>query len=243
MNIDLIKKIIKEQFFTNFFQPIYHLVNQKVLGYESLFRCTLVKNPEHLFNYALQHGLVHELDTASITNSLREFKKYHSHHLFLSLNVYPSTISMSFFTQFLEELVNSFSIPSRQIVLEINESERLTNLDKLSKSICSLQEKGFLIALDDFGKGEYSFHSLTEINPDIIKLDRCFAKNLANDPKKQEALLYTLNLLGENNKIILEGIETEEDMRCAKSLGVSYGQGYYFAKPLPLHMINVHSAT
>jgi EAL domain-containing protein (putative c-di-GMP-specific phosphodiesterase class I) len=237
--INMIKKVITNHLFTNVFQPIYHLSNEEISGYESLLRCGFVESPELLFTYANEQGCVHELDIASITNSVKDFAVYYkninSYDLFLSVNVYPSTITMPFFPQVLEQLIESASLSNQQIVLEINESEQIKDLNKLIKNICVLKEKGFLIALDDLGKGEYSLHALMEIEPHVIKFDRYFAKDLVKSSKKQKVLSYAVSFFGEDTKIILEGIETEEDMKCAKDLGILYGQGYYFAKPQPLH--------
>jgi EAL domain-containing protein (putative c-di-GMP-specific phosphodiesterase class I) len=237
-NTRMIKEIITNHLFTNVFQPIYHLSNEEIFGYESLFRCPFVKSPELLFTHANKQGDIYNLDIASITNSVKDFAVYYksinSYDLFLSVNVYPSTIAMPFFPQVLEQLVENVSLSNQQIILEINESERINNLDKILKNICVLKEKGFLIALDDLGKGEYSLQALIEIEPHVIKLDRYFAKDLAKNSKKQKVLSYIINFFSENTKIILEGIESEEDIRCARVLGVPYGQGYYLAEPQPL---------
>jgi EAL domain-containing protein (putative c-di-GMP-specific phosphodiesterase class I) len=240
-NTKMIKEIITNHLFTNVFQPIYHLSNEEICGYESLFRCQFVKSPELLFTHANKQGDIYNLDIASITNSVKNFAVYYksinSYDLFLSVNVYPSTIAMPLFPQVLEQLVESVSLSNQQIILEINESERIKNLDKMLKNIYILKKKGFLIALDDLDKGEYPLQALIEIEPHVIKLDRYFAKDLAKSSKKQKMLSYIVHFFSEDIKIILEGIETEEDMRCAKDLGIPYGQGYYLAKPQPLHRL------
>ncbi len=237
-----IKEIITNNLFTNVFQPIYRLSNKEIVGYESLLRCQFVKSPELLFAYANKQGCIYNLDIASITNSVKDFAVYYKtinpYDLFLSVNVYPSTIAIPFFPQVLEQIVKNVSLSNQQIILEINESERINNLDEILKNICVLKEKGFLIALDDLGKGEHSLQLLIEIDPHVIKLDRYFAKNLAKNSKKQKVLSYIVHFFREDIKIILEGIETEEDMQCAKDLGIPYGQGYYLAKPQPLYRLD-----
>lgn len=232
-NKKTVREIIVNHLFTNVFQPIYRLSNTELVGYESLLRCPFVKSPDELFIRASERGDIYNLDIASIASSLKDFAAHYKNDYpyFLSLNVYPSTIAMPFFPQVLEQLVKNVSLFNQQIILEINESEKIENFDKMLRNIHILKELGFLIALDDLGKGEYSLQSLLEIAPQVIKLDRYFAKGLADDDKKQRAISSIIQFFSENTKIILEGIETEEDFRCAKSLGVPYGQGYYLAKP------------
>ncbi|GMB09288.1 EAL domain-containing protein [Thermolongibacillus altinsuensis] len=241
MTLDEIQEIITKNLFTNVFQPIYHLPSKQIVGYESLLRCSLVKSPDLLFNYAQQQGCIHELDMASISNSFKSFYEYYktvnSSELFLSVNVYPSTIAVPFFPQFLEKLVKKFSLSNQQIVLEVNESEPLKDLKQFIKNIVILKEKGFIIALDDFGRGKHSLYTLLEVEPHIIKLDQYLAKDLSKNLKKQKILSYFLDYFNDSeNIIILEGIETEEDMICAKNLGIGYAQGYYLAKP---HMLSI----
>lgn len=240
MELDTIREIIAKNLFTNVFQPIYHLPSQKIVGYESLLRCPLVKSPDVLFQAAQKQGCVHELDMSSISNSIQTFysyyKKIKENNLFLSVNVYPSTISFPFFPQFLEKIVAKTSLSNQQIILEINESESLRDLSKIMKNIAVLKEKGFVIALDDLGIGEHSLHTLLEIEPAIIKFDHYLAKNLSQNLKKQKVLSYFLDVFNDGEKIILEGIETKEDMICAQTIGIQYAQGYYLSKPHLLHV-------
>ncbi|GGJ61190.1 EAL domain-containing protein (putative c-di-GMP-specific phosphodiesterase class I) [Anoxybacillus voinovskiensis] len=235
-----VRGIIVNQLFENVFQPIYCLPNLELVGYESLLRCPFVPNPEELFLYASERGNVYNLDIASIVNSLKEFSAFFnsvcSYNVFLSLNVYPYTIEMPFFPQVMNQLVKNASLFHQQVILEINELEKMENLEKVLNNIYLLKEQGFLIALDDLGKGDYSLQLLIELAPNVIKIDRSLAKNLSKDAKKQRDVSSIVRLFGKNTKIVLEGIETEEDFHCAKLLGVSYGQGYYLGKPKKLNV-------
>lgn len=232
-----VRDIIVNQLFENVFQPIYCLLDLEIIGYESLFRCPFVSNPEEFFLYVNERGGIYNLDIASIVNSLRKFSVYYKsvpYNVCLFLNVYPSTIAMPFFPQVMNQLVKNASLLHQQVILEINESEKMENLEKVLNNIYLLKEQGFLIALDDLGKGDYSLQLLIELAPDVIKIDRSLAKNLSKDAKKQRDVSSIVQLFGRNTKIVLEGIETEEDFHCAKLLGVSYGQGYYLGKPKEL---------
>lgn len=234
-NVKTVKEIIMNHLFTNVFQPIYRLSNKELIGYESLLRCPFVSSPDELFIKASEQGDIYNLDIASIANSLKDFALYYTnaypYNVFLSVNVYPATVAMPFFPQVLEQLAKHTSLINQQIVLEISESEKISNFDRVLKNINLLKELGFQIALDDLGKGDCSLQLLLEIAPQIIKLDRSFSKNLVNDHKKQKMVASATQLFNDNVKIVLEGIETEEDFQCARWLGVPYGQGYYLAKP------------
>ena len=110
----------------------------------------------------------------------------------------------------------------------------LCNASVVKEVTQEIRKEGFLIALDDIGKGESTLRSILEIEPDIAKIDRYFAKNLAECPKKQKALKFMLMLLGEDAEVIVEGFESEADLQKAKELGVPYGQGYFLGRPKPI---------
>jgi len=229
--------LIEMRSFTHVFQPIFHLGNRQIIAYESLFRCQMVSSPEILFQRAKSLGKLYELDMVSIFNALNEFTMYQEKNggreYMISLNVFPSTIIISSFPDELLRLVNKTDLIPQQIILEVNESERIEKLELMNTNICRLKEMGFFVALDDVGKGAYPLSVFLEMKVDIVKLDRYFSKDLAKEPKKQSAILGMMQMF-KDSKIILEGIETEEDLRMAKFLGVMYGQGYHLARPMKL---------
>ncbi len=100
-----------------------------------------------------------------------------------------------------------------------------------------LDEREHLIgadAIDDVGTGYSSLHSITEIQPDFLKIDISLIKNVHQSLIKQH-LVQSLLQVGARigAQVIAEGIESEEECRTLRALGVRYGQGYYFARPAP----------
>ncbi len=92
--------------------------------------------------------------------------------------------------------------------------------------------------MDDVGKGVASLQAIVELKPDYVKMDRYFAKHLAQSSRKQEMVrsivTYCLNT---DTKFVLEGIEIPEDLEMAKKIGVSIVQGFLLARPEPLSVI------
>ena len=89
-----------------------------------------------------------------------------------------------------------------------------------------------MIALDDYGFGHSSIETLVVLEPDIVKIDKKIIKGIAHDPKKLNSLKRLLKVI-ESCKaaVIAEGIETEEDLKVLRDLGVTYGQGFLMGKP------------
>lgn len=101
-----------------------------------------------------------------------------------------------------------------------------------------LKDKGYAIALDDYGKGESSLRIVKQLHPDFVKLDRYYAVKLSASNKKQKEIQMFLKLCQqENMKLILEGIEEPTDLAMAKVLGVHLGQGHLLGKPLRISEI------
>ncbi len=123
-----------------------------------------------------------------------------------------------------------------RLVLEINESspEELWQNPILKQTLKELRQYGVWYAIDDFGQGTSSIKKSIEYEPEIIKLDRYFSIDLAQDEKKQRFLSFFTSFYEKDTLIVLEGIERKEDMQVAKELGITIGQGFYLGKPSQL---------
>lgn len=179
---------------------------------------------------------MNELDKASVyrifETIIRKKGALDNYHLFI--NVYPTTLIDEEFRSNLKTIIKNSTINPDSIVFEINESEEIADVDTFKKVVAELKQMGFLISLDDIGKGQANIKNLIEIEPNIAKLDLYFSKDLSTSRKKQDFIHLFRNFLGCHTKMVLEGLELEEDLHAAEKLGVTYGQGYYLGKPQPL---------
>jgi EAL domain-containing protein (putative c-di-GMP-specific phosphodiesterase class I) len=230
----LLDDIIQNKRFYHVFQPIYTLKDWHLFAYEALLRCEFFQNPELLFQLAMKKDRLYELDTLSIYHALTSI---HMQYIQLFINVYPSTIVHPSFSDFLRKLKKIRS-SRRNIVLEINESEKISDIDLLRQAIRFLRTNGFSVALDDLGKGEISLYTVMELEPDFVKLDRYYSNDLSISIDKQNEIQMILNVCQQKNiYLVLEGIEKPEDLAMAKKLGVHLCQGYLLGKPLPVSKI------
>ena len=217
---------------THWFQPIYHLKDNNVIGYEALLRDASKQRitPVELFQIAERNGNRNILDFISIWTALETFKN-ESYLLFL--NVFPSTLLKKEFLSWWDIHVPS-SIP---VVLELLENEPVMNWKEVKTVTREFKKRGVKIAVDDMGGGYSFFQQWIELEPDFIKLDQYFAKNLSVNSRKQDTVKSLIGLLSNTTKIIIEGIETVEDLETAEKLGVPYAQGYLLGRPSPLENI------
>jgi EAL domain-containing protein (putative c-di-GMP-specific phosphodiesterase class I) len=225
---------IREEQFYHYFQPIYHLSNWTKLGYEVLLRSSIYSNPEDTFLEAKKEGQLYELDTQSIQKAIQTYHKagLRNKDGVLFLNIFPSTILNKKFQSFLNKIIADNYLVSQQIVFEISESEIIDDFENFKIRILELKKQGILIAIDDIGKGYASFKNIVELEPDFLKLDRYFAKDLHLSKHKQTLISFFLSYCEQfNSHLILEGVENEEEIAIAKEVGISLAQGYGIGKP------------
>lgn len=146
-----------------------------------------------------------------------------------AINVSPSCLTVEFAHQIFE-IWSQYKLPANLIQIEITESTQITNFKALDQAIGILRKKGIKVSLDDFGNGYATMQTLVSLEVDEIKIDRSLVQSNA---KSAKAILGALvNLAKEiGMSTVFEGIETQEHLNLAKTLGVDVGQGYLFGRP------------
>lgn len=217
------------QSITHLFQPIYQLKDFYVFGYEALLRDTslLDSTPAELFKEADKTGHRNNLDLISMKKALNKFKCQPST---LFLNVFPSTLLEKEFLSWWDLHVSS----DMDIVLELLESEPICEWDEIKVITKELRSRNVKIAIDDMGQGYSFLQQWVELDPDFVKLDRYYAQNLSVNIRKQKIVENLVDLFSDSTEIIIEGIETEQDLDIAEHLGISYAQGYLLGRPSPI---------
>lgn len=217
---------------THWFQPIYQLANNKILGYEALLRdaSKMQISPIDIFKNAERCGYRNLLDMVSIKTAINAFGDDNN---LLFLNIFPSTVLSRDFLSWWDIYVPK----DTPIVLELLENESITKWEKLKTVTEELRARGVKIAIDDLGSGYSFLQQWIELEPDYIKLDRYFAEDLSTNTRKQKAVKGLTRLMSDHTEIIIEGIETVEDLGFAEILGISYAQGYLLGKPSPAENI------
>ncbi|GAE30510.1 EAL domain-containing protein [Halalkalibacter hemicellulosilyticus] len=229
-----IKNSINEGKFFHHYQPILSLKCGERLGYEVLLRSEHYTNPEIIFKEAIEEKVLYELDSHSLYKGISTFvaEGFVRGEGKLFLNVLPSTILNPEFLSFISQSVEEKLLDRQDIVLEISETEIIEQLEEFMEKIVELKKAGFTIAIDDIGNGYSNLKTIIELNPNFLKLDRYFSKNLSLSTQKQTIITFLLAYCNQQeSQLILEGIENKEDMEIAKSLDVPIAQGYYLGKP------------
>jgi EAL domain-containing protein (putative c-di-GMP-specific phosphodiesterase class I) len=232
MSID---DLLSSQNLFHHYQPIYDFENDLVLGYEALIRSSEsdYSNPDEIFTLAQKEKQLYELDSRSIHKAVQtySYNGYSSEDGKLFLNVLPSTLLNSNFLTLIKNMTTDGLLNSQHIVFEITEQE-ITNFERVNAVLNSLKKYGMSIAIDDFGNGFLDMKKLIDLEPNYIKLDRYFSEELSVSPRKQDAIKFLLEYCQKFNiDLILEGLETIENIDVSKDIGIPFGQGFGLGKP------------
>jgi EAL domain-containing protein (putative c-di-GMP-specific phosphodiesterase class I) len=103
------------------------------------------------------------------------------------------------------------------------------------------REQNFGIAVDDVGTGYSSLSSLAEIEPDYLKIDNVFVRDIDRRENKKNLLEALVSFARKmKTRVIAEGIETPTELKALQGLGVDFGQGFLLARPMPIEQIGRH---
>ena len=233
---DEFARIIDEEQVACVFQPVVRLADYRVLGYELLARGPLqseLHRPDVLFEVAREVGRVPELDRLCRMMAARGSATLPDGYLRF-INTEP--VGLFFHSHsdlFIQEFVSATPEPLRRVtVVEVTENAVIDDFDHMRDVVRRLRANGFRIAIDDAGAGYSGLQTMVELEPEFIKLDMSLIRRLGESLVKQK-LVATLRDFCQKAGITLiaEGIETPEQLRILRDLGVEYGQGYLFAHP------------
>ncbi|MFM0172567.1 diguanylate cyclase [Paraburkholderia sediminicola] len=223
----------EEYYLTSHFQPLYSLSHQKQVGFEALLRGeqddgTLVP-PAVLFapRPSSDEGA---LDRASHVVHLAHARKSLPDDAWLFLNILPATFIAEGYADQLAKIVRAVGLEPERVILEILESHG-GSVDDMSRAAALYREHGFLIAVDDFGAGQSNLDRLFRIRPDLVKLDGELIRATGHGTEqpilpKLVSLLHLAGML-----VVVEGVETTEELILAVESNVDFAQGYLLGRP------------
>lgn len=236
---DMVRDLLYRGFYSTAFQPIVDMERGLTMGFEALLRgpeMTPLSNPGRLFNKqgVLPQDALLALDMACITSALKTGKNLPDEYR-IFINVLCGTIHhMLRDTGSILSMIEEVGIDPSRIVFELSETTGVDGLEGVSECICKLSGAGIKIALDDIGvRSPYLYH-LLYLEPEYMKIDRLFIKNIDQDGRKQalvESMVHMASRMGA--KIIAEGVEHEAEYRTLRSLGIQYVQGFFIGRPGP----------
>ncbi len=230
--------------FTPYLQPKFNLKTMEICGAEALVRWitpTGMMFPDLFIPLFEKNGFITTLDFIVYKKVMEHIRSC----LDKNIKVYPISLNVSrnhihnknFATQILA-LVDEYKIPLELLELEITESVFVEDREVLKFFVDNIKHIKIKVSIDDFGSAYSSLQVLKDIHIDILKIDKGFLDNIGTDTefRKDELVLKNIIRLAKDLhcKVICEGVETEEQIEVLKGIGCELGQGYVFARPMPI---------
>ncbi len=216
-----------EETIATVFQPIVSLVDGRTLGFESLsrFRAEPQRTPDKWIAEAHAVGLGLEIEVECVRRACR-LRHTIPGGAYLSVNMSPDAI----LAPEMEAALGPDSLEG--LVIEITEHDAVSDYARLAARLADYRGRGAKVAIDDAGAGHASMRHVTQLSPDYIKIDRSLIHDIHLDYAKR-ALVRSMVTLEKDlgAAVVAEGIESTDELRTLRELGVPLGQGYLLARP------------
>ena len=238
MEIQLREALSNEEFVL-FYQPIVNLAANDVVKAEALIRWQKggkLISPVDFIPALEQSDLIIPVGRWVIQKALEDLKYWQSQGSSIkqvSVNVSINQLPDESLSHWVSGLLSKLGLPPESLVLEVTESLALELTESMDLFFQRFQALGIEIALDDFGTGYSSLSYLHRYPFTKLKIDRSFILNLAENQKSRN-LLQSIVALSKSLELsaIAEGIETPEVSQLLHELGVEFGQGFLYSKPI-----------
>jgi len=225
------------------YQPIFDLRSTRFVGFEALLRWRHEERgllpPGEFMATAEESGLILPLGEWALGQACRDAVLWRNGGGRGDLPVHVNLSGREFSQGDLPERVagamSSAGLPSGGLFLEITEAELAGDPRMAARRIQQLREHGARVALDDFGTGYSSLTYLQQCPIDLLKMDRSFVARL-HEAEGGRRIAQSVVALGEGlgMAVVAEGVEREAQREALLDLGCARGQGFLFARPLPL---------
>ena len=226
------------QFFINL-QPIYETTTSAISGAEALVRWRYNKgliSPGKFIPIFEKNGFIVRLDRFVWEEACKVLRA----QIDAGLQPVPISVNLSrlnFYSQdlleFLQGLIKKYELPTNLLKLEITESAYMDNPHQLIAMVRAFKAQGFSVLMDDFGSGYSSLSMLKDLPVDVLKIDMAFVQEV-DKSSRAGAILESIVELGKNlhMDVVVEGVETKDQVEFLSKIGCHHIQGYYFSKPL-----------
>ncbi|TGL99827.1 GGDEF domain-containing phosphodiesterase [Leptospira jelokensis] len=236
-----LKKALKQNEISVFFQPILDLKSNQIGHWEALVRWRHPQrgmvSPAEFIPLAEDSGLIVPItrfvleQTANVIEEVQIKKGY---PISIAVNLSPQVFYDQNIFHWIVDLHKRRKIPYSSLQVEITESLAMKNLSETVPILSNLIDIGVKVALDDFGTGFSSLSYLEKLPLSILKIDKSFLNNVHVGSKESFLLISIINMAHDlGYSVVAEGVEELEQLELLKSYQCDEIQGYWLSKPIP----------
>jgi diguanylate cyclase (GGDEF)-like protein len=230
--------------FVPYYQPIVELKSGRVHALEALARWKhadyVSATADEFIPVAEGCGLIAAIDTTifdqACDDALRLGDEFSE--VIINVNISAARLRQNDVVRSIGDALRRTNIAGSRITLELTESSILDCSEAGLDVMTQLRELGTSLAIDDFGTGYSSLSYVHRLPISCLKIDRSFVTSLTTNPHSA-AIVQTIVAMAKTLgfSVTAEGIETSEQFAMLETIGVDYGQGFYFSRPLPFEAV------
>ena len=229
--------------FIVYYQPKIDIVNNCLIGAEALVRWIdngAVVTPGEFVPIFERNGFICQLDFYVLESVLKRMRRW----LDDGINVVKTSVNFSrvhlsdrSFTTRIIHMLREYRIPAKYIEIEFTETGDTDAAPMLECAIRALKDYGIATAMDDFGTGYSSLSLLPNLSVDILKIDKSFLDAGCISEREKVVINNIIKMVQDLNiDVIMEGVETPEQVAFLRKVNCNMVQGYIYDKPLPVQL-------
>jgi EAL domain-containing protein (putative c-di-GMP-specific phosphodiesterase class I) len=237
--VDAFARGVRDASFALLYQPIACLETGVFSHFEVLTRFAPGESPAETIRFAEETGLIERFDLAVLARACALLAdKATDRRVALAVNVSARSLDDSVFVRCLLELLDAHPQAAARLAIEITESARLEDPQATDAVLREIRRRGFRVCLDDFGAGAAGFSYLQALAVDYVKIDGAYVDRLGRSAKDDAMIRGLVRLCDELGIVTIgERVETRAQADTLRRLGVKYGQGWFFGKPMAAPII------
>ena len=234
--------------FKVYYQPKVDLRTNTLCGCEALSRWYAQRliTPAEFIPILEQEGTIKNLDfyvLETVCKNIREWLDKGIEPVLISTNFSKLHLSDEHFEEHILSVLKKYDVSPKYLELELTELSDYQYFERLVRFVNTMQSAGFKISIDDFGTGYSALGYLSYIPVDVIKLDKSLVDAYLTEGQDHfiSNLIALVHDLGKT--VIVEGVETDDQVRRLAEFRADVIQGYYFSKPLLPNEVICFAAT
>jgi len=235
-----LRNALKNQEFQLYYQPQVEFTNNKIFACEALIRWCVDGewvSPAEFIPVAEKTGLINKITEWVIKTACQQRAAWHKkgfREIRIDLNISGKDFKSATIFRLIDSSLKSNNLNSKDIGIELTENVLIDSYEETLHGLLKLKESGMSISIDDFGTGYSSLSYLKRFPVTTLKIDQEFVRDASVD-QDDKAIMEAITVVGHSLglTVLVEGVETIEQVELCQQMNCDFAQGYYFYKPMP----------
>lgn len=239
-----LRQALERQEFVLHYQPVISVMTGEITSAEALLRWQHPSRgllpPGEFIEFAEESGLIESIGNWVLSTACRQHREWEATGLRLpriAVNASSQQLREAAFVSTVDMALVTHKRRPEQLEIEITESMLIDGGERAAHVLAGLRQAGVCVAIDDFGTGYSSFGYLRTMPATVLKLDRSFVTDIASSDEADVIAASIIHMARTLRKtVVVEGVETEEQLTLLARHGAHSIQGFLVSKPLPPEM-------